>query len=202
MASQGLSFPNNLRSIQDDDNDDDDKKKKNNNNNKDDDKNNKIPKFSDMVNIIYEKSIYRNKLIINNQANLSGRTLYVKGYRSEVYTNILKFLRQLMIINADPNAMVDEFLFDEFDSENKIFESKTRSLVKDWISEQWTRDQLFLQQQQQQQQPQQQEEEEEIEIEKMDIEEDNQLTEEREGVCHVYLSLLEKGLSNEGLVGK
>ncbi|CAG8551849.1 6467_t:CDS:10 [Diversispora eburnea] len=115
-----------------------------------------------MVNIIYEKSIYRNKLLINNQANLSGRTLYVKGYRSEVYTNILKFLRQLMIINADPNAMVDEFLFDEFDSENKIFESKTRK--------------------------------------KMDIEEDNQLTREREGVCHVYLGLLEKGLSNESLI--
>src|SRR5206468_845335 len=65
---------------------------------------------------------------------------YVSGYRTEVYINILRFIRNLMIANADPTALVDE-LADELDGENKLFDSNTRTRVKNWIREQWKADQ-------------------------------------------------------------
>lgn len=207
MASCGLSFPNNLRSIQAEDNIRSDKGDKGDKGDMVEEINEevKIPNFSEIVNLIYDKSIYRHRSLMNKQAGPSNQIIYVKGFRSEVYTNMLKFLRQLMIINADPDAMVDEFLFDEFDSENKIFESKTRNLVKNWIREQWISDQQVeggKGTEKEMGDGKVEGREEEMEID--ESVEENRSDERREkgGVCHVYLGLLEKGLSHEGLIGK
>jgi len=137
----------------------------------------KIPSFLEFVNFINDKSSHRtNQLIHTLQSSQSTGKKYVSGYRTEVYINILRFLRHLMIINADPNALVDE-LSDELDGEPKLFDPITRTRVKQWIKEQWKSDQEIPDQ--------------------MELDES-----QRSEALNVYIGLIEKGLSNEGLIGR
>jgi hypothetical protein len=107
------------------------------------------------------------------QSGQSTRKKYVSGYRTEVYINILRFLRDLMIVNADPTALVD----DELDGENKLFDSNVRTRVKSWIKEQWKADQEMTDQ--------------------MELDEP-----QYSGALNVYLGLIEKGLTNKGQIGE
>jgi hypothetical protein len=115
------------------------------------------------------------QFIQSNQYTGQGQK-FVSGYRSEVYMNILRFLRNLMIVNADPTALVDE-LADELDGESKLFDSNTRTRVKYWIRDQWKADQEITDQ--------------------MDLDEP-----QYNGALNLYLGLIEKGLSNKGQIGK
>ncbi|CAB4480178.1 ARM repeat-containing protein [Rhizophagus irregularis] len=108
------------------------------------------------------------------QSGQSTGKKYVSGYRTEVYINILRFLRNLMIVNADPTVLVDE-LIDELDGENKLFDSNVRARVKSWIKEQWKADQEMTDQ--------------------MELDEP-----QHSGALNVYLGLIEKGLTNKGQI--
>lgn len=110
------------------------------------------------------------------QSGQSTGKKYVSGYRTEVYINILRFLRNLMIVNADPTVLVDE-LIDELDGENKLFDSNVRARVKSWIKEQWKADQEMTDQ--------------------MELDEP-----QHSGALNVYLGLIEKGLTNKGQIGE
>ncbi|RIB22041.1 proteasome stabiliser-domain-containing protein [Gigaspora rosea] len=137
------------------------------------DKEIKIPSFSEMVNLIYTKSTQRTQNLINTlQTSQSTGQIYIMGYRSEVYINILRFLRHLMIINADPSALIDD-LSDELDGEIKLFDPNTRMLLKTWIKDQWSTDRELP--------------------ETMDID-------EPQGAIHIYLCLIEKGMTTEGII--
>ncbi|CAG8556325.1 12390_t:CDS:10, partial [Acaulospora morrowiae] len=127
----------------------------------------KFPHFSNMVNLIHEKSFKR--------ADDMSHQIYVLGYRSEVYINILRFLRHLMIVSADPTVPVDELGY-ALESESKIFDSNSRILVKNWIKEQWELDQRES-------------------TEEMDIDGNH-------GTLHIYLGLLEQGLSQGKFIDK
>ncbi|CAG8534937.1 9628_t:CDS:10 [Funneliformis mosseae] len=158
MASRGLAFPNSkIRNLDQPD------------------KEIKIPPFLEFVNFINNKSSQRAKQLINIlQSSQSTGKKYIFGYRTEVYINILRFLRHLMIVNADPNAFIDEFA-NEFDDEPKLFDSDTRTRVKHWIKEQWKSDQ--------------------------EISDQMELDEYKHSeALNVYLRLIEKGLSNEGQI--
>lgn len=110
------------------------------------------------------------------QSSQSTGKKYVSGYRTEVYINILRFLRNLMIVNADPTAPVDE-LIDELDGENKLFDSNVRARVKSWIKEQWKADQEMTDQ--------------------MELDEP-----QYSGALNVYLGLIERGLTSKGQIGE
>ncbi|CAG8483679.1 8071_t:CDS:10 [Racocetra fulgida] len=134
----------------------------------------KIPSFSKMVNFIDAKSTQRTQHLIDVlQTSQSTGQIYIMGYRSDVYINILRFLRHLMIINADPTALIDD-LSDELDGEIKLFDPNTRTLAKAWI-----KDQLLADQESQ---------------DAMDID-------EPQGGLHIYLRLIEKSLKTEGMIG-
>ncbi|CAG8524233.1 10813_t:CDS:10, partial [Cetraspora pellucida] len=105
------------------------------------DKEIKIPSFSEVASLIDAKSAQRNQHLLDVlQTSQSTGQIYILGYRSDVYINILRFLRHLMIINADPTALIDD-LSDELDGEIKLFDSNTRALVKTWIKDQLSPDQ-------------------------------------------------------------
>ncbi|CAI2172736.1 418_t:CDS:10 [Funneliformis geosporum] len=158
MASRGLAFPNSKPHNLDQSNIEI-----------------KIPPFLEFVNFINNKSSQRTKKLINIlQSSQSTGKKYVLGYRTEVYINILRFLRHLMIVNADPKALIDEFA-NEFDDEPTLFDSDTRTRVKSWLKEQWIADHETSDQ--------------------MELEEYK-----HSGTLNVYLGLIENGLSNEGQI--
>ncbi|GBC07937.1 hypothetical protein RclHR1_00780017 [Rhizophagus clarus] len=162
----------------------------------------KIPSFLEFVNFINNKSSQRVEKLeqLNHDQSQSKFNLttsstivldpsslndilqsvqstgkkYVSGYRTEVYINILRFLRNLMIVNADPTALVDE-LTDELDGENKLFDSNVRTRVKNWIKDRWKADQEMTDQ--------------------MELDEP-----QYSGALNVYLGLIEKGLTNKGQI--
>jgi hypothetical protein len=159
----------------------------------------KIPSFLKFVNFINDKSSQRTEhdqtksklnlaipstIVLDpssfmqfNDSLQSGQSTgkkYVSGYRTEVYINILRFLRNLMIVNADPTALVDELT--ELDGENKLFDSNVRARVKNWIKVQWKADQEMTDQ--------------------MELDEP-----QYSGALNVYLGLIEKGLTNKGQIG-
>ncbi|CAJ0835750.1 10586_t:CDS:10 [Entrophospora sp. SA101] len=136
----------------------------------------KIPSFNDLVNLIYSKSKQRSiNLIEVLQTTRSFGKKYILGYRTDVYMNILKFLRNLIIASADPTSIIDELSFELGGGETTLINPNTRNLVKEWIYHQWIKDQKSS--------------------ENMDI--DNS---QASGSLNIYLELVEKGLDNEGII--
>ncbi|CAO3594598.1 unnamed protein product [Absidia cylindrospora] len=94
-----------------------------------------LPKFVDMVNYI---SGHRpSELYIQE-----SRTLTIKGYPSEVYGEILRFLRTILVLEANPDTiLIDEYVESKIEnsmSEDPAAMDNVKRLLNDW----WKSDEI------------------------------------------------------------
>jgi len=134
-----------------------------------------LPSFTELVTFIDAKAVERREQHLNMIQTSSTGKRYVMTYDSEVYMNMLRFLRRVLILTADPTTILQ--LGDELNGEDRITDSKVRTLVKDWIRKQWM-EQL-------------------ADDNVMDVDE----TQQQNGL-KLYLQLIEKGLDSEGMIGR
>ncbi|CAO3648654.1 unnamed protein product [Cunninghamella echinulata] len=89
-----------------------------------------LPKFKDMVKYVVEHRP-------GDQYTQDSRTPVVKGYPAEVYSEVLRFLRMILVLEANPSTiLIDEYVEDKV--ENSISEDPTaRDNVKSILSDWW-----------------------------------------------------------------
>lgn len=90
-----------------------------------------LPKFSDLVNYIYNHRP-------DETFTISSKTKVVRGYPVEVYSEILRFLRMIWILEVNPtNIIIDQYVADKV--ENSISEDPTTMAnFRTSVTEMWT----------------------------------------------------------------
>lgn len=93
---------------------------------------NELPKFSDLINYIHDHRPDENFSILS-------KTPIIKGYPVEVYSEILRFLRMVWILEVNPtNILIDEYVVDKVDS-SMAEDPVTMSNFKNSVTELWVK---------------------------------------------------------------
>ncbi|KAI7869867.1 proteasome stabiliser-domain-containing protein [Spinellus fusiger] len=88
-----------------------------------------LPKFSDLVNYIATHQP-------GDEYTYASKTPCIKGYPTEVYSEILRFLRMILILEANPtNILIDQYVEDKVEnsmSEDPITMENFKVLIDTW----------------------------------------------------------------------
>lgn len=89
---------------------------------------NELPKFADLVNYIHDHRPDENYTLLS-------KSPVIKGYPVEVYSEILRFLRMIWILEVNPgNILIDQYVIDKVDSsmaEDPITMDNFKKSIKD-----------------------------------------------------------------------
>jgi proteasome component ECM29 len=97
-----------------------------------------LPKFEDLVHYIHDHRPDENY-------SLMSKTPAIKGYPVEVYSEILRFLRMIWILQVNPTTiLIDQYVADKV--ENSMSEDPVTMVnFKNSVTEMWSNDKVVIQ---------------------------------------------------------
>lgn len=91
-----------------------------------------LPKFSELVNYIHDHRPDENYTLLS-------KSPVIKGYPVEVYSEILRFLRMIWILEVNPgNILIDQYVIDKVDS-SMAEDPVTMNNFKKSINDLWSK---------------------------------------------------------------
>ncbi|KAG0232498.1 hypothetical protein BGW42_008118 [Actinomortierella wolfii] len=99
-----------------------------------------LPDFAKLTQLIFTKSkqLRDPKDEIVSYRPTFGKS-FIMGFPTEVYIHILKFLRQLLVISADPDVITEDSPSNDFEL-HFVFTPSTRQKTKKWLQDLWDKE--------------------------------------------------------------
>ncbi|KAF9969044.1 hypothetical protein BGZ73_008786, partial [Actinomortierella ambigua] len=103
-----------------------------------------LPDFAKLIQLLLEKSRQLRKRDESLIYRPSFGKSSIQGFPAEVYIHILQFLRQLLVMSADPDVITEEASSSEFEVQQFVFTPSTRRKVKTWLRHLWDKEESTM----------------------------------------------------------